>query len=368
MFFATLRPPFRVGILASPLLLAMEVSACGGRASISEIDAFSNGGHTGIPSSASGSVASAGTTAPSGAAGSGGERAWNSKGSASSVPEPVGVCGDGSCDLSETSGECDVDCWGDCGNPADISAWVDNGIFLASGYAGVNHVPLSCDPVDGAELAFSVVFPSSGILSVSTISNLTNFDTVLAIRAGSCSGLEIDCSNGSGVDARSHVEAWLDANERGIILLEAVQGPVDQLGLTLSFNRDNFDYDWSESMPGTLAGCEATAQDIYGIELVEGEGVQVRVDTTSASSAADFNMLITNLTVGNSAGTDDDFRCTFPPPSARCPAMTFEAASTGTYLFTVGLGSNSCGSVPPAYDLTVLRQQRPVDLRLLIDG
>ncbi len=361
--------PFRDRFQSRALLLSgLAVAACGGRSGLLEENGAAVLG-------GSGGAAQGGTHDGSGASidpAVGG--AWVGAGGSSGSPwQGAGgaqVCGDGRCDLAETGEACATDCTGSCAALADLTPWVNGPAFLSTGFATINSVRLPCEPhgTDGAELAFYVQMPTGGRLTVSTESPFTNFDTVLALGVGDCLGRNVACNDDANGSLQSRATAWYEANERAVIIVEAYDGIVGQFALTLEFEPGGFGDQSSGAVVGSLGACSTASRDVWGIDLVSGERVNVAVDSVGANSAADFSLSVINLTEGRISEAPFEFRCSHGPPDQQCPLHEFEAATSGPYALVVGLETPSCGPALPAYELRVQRQGGGVSLRLLEDG
>jgi hypothetical protein len=84
--------------------------------------------------------------------------------------------------------------------------------------------------------------------------------------------------------------------------------------------------------------CGEDTLDRYTITLAPGQSATVSVDTVSDSDASDLVLHITDPLGCRVARFDDNFDCTWEPPSFRCPTGTVTSTSGGTY--TLWVGSN----------------------------
>ena len=75
---------------------------------------------------------------------------------------------------------------------------------------------------------------------------------------------------------------------------------------------------------GVIAPCSPTIADAWTFSVKQGDQIIITVDTVDALNAADFELRgICGPT--DFIFADDNFLCTFPPPSFSCPATTFTA-------------------------------------------
>jgi hypothetical protein len=97
--------------------------------------------------------------------------------------------------------------------------------------------------------------------------------------------------------------------------------------------------------------CDGSHADAWTFTGVGGEGVSVTVDTVAADTAFDPRVYVNGPDGCTVLTADDNFDCTFPPPSYRCPAAAFDA-SDGEYRVVV-LAAGSCAGDVGAYSIRV---------------
>ena len=101
----------------------------------------------------------------------------------------------------------------------------------------------------------------------------------------------------------------------------------------------------------SLGGCGDVA-DRYGFTIGRGQSVSLRLDTTSASTAADLCLIGRCGAVD--VGADDEMPCSFAPPSYACGITEADARRTGACTVDVTVCSPSCTDpIQAAYALTV---------------
>jgi hypothetical protein len=99
-----------------------------------------------------------------------------------------------------------------------------------------------------------------------------------------------------------------------------------------------------------LSPCDA--RDFWEFDVTAGETVYIEADTVDAATAAD--LCFWGNCPADSFSGDDNFSCTFPPPSYSCPRDTFVATASGTCTLQVRTCSSACFDSDTAnYDLTV---------------
>jgi hypothetical protein len=114
--------------------------------------------------------------------------------------------------------------------------------------------------------------------------------------------------------------------------------------------------DATEALGGTVVAmselpCDGSRADAWTFAGVAGEGVSITVDTIAADTAFDPRLYV-NAPDGCTVRTaDDNFDCTFPPPSYRCPAVSLDG-SDGEYEVVV-LAAGSCAGAVGGYSIRV---------------
>jgi len=96
---------------------------------------------------------------------------------------------------------------------------------------------------------------------------------------------------------------------------------------------------------GTISPCDPTRADAWIFAVAAGDEVTISVDTVNAATAADLEL---RGICGTSAFlfADDDFLCTFPPPSFSCPATVFTTTAGGDCV--VDVSPALTGFAPPS--------------------
>jgi hypothetical protein len=233
-----------------------------------------------------------------------------------------------------------------------------------------------CGPiVDNPESLFSFVAPRNGTMVATTVHPATALATVVHVRQGSTDGA-------SACDSPESGNACADGGAPGglgtLLRFDVVAGRaydlfVDGAGSGASGSGPatlTLGYAAASPARAALQGCSyTTIQDQFAFFALSGQGVHLRVDTVDAATAAD-----TRLRVRLPDGTelyeaDDDFACSFPPPSYSCPEYTFTAATAGLYTVEIYVGaSESCRDRTLAnYELTVTVDGAGSELVLIKD-
>ena len=140
-------------------------------------------------------------------------------------------------------------------------------------------------------------------------------------------------------------------------------GPNLSWGYTSSYSYDSFhfnqpyytycDYFYGSyayyAYPGSATGdgevdCSGSQGDVWTFQATAGEIVSVTVDTVDAATAFDPAFLVNDPSGCTIMSTDDNFDCTFPPPTYWCPTAQFEATTAGAYEVTVFSRGDCAGS------------------------
>jgi hypothetical protein len=101
------------------------------------------------------------------------------------------------------------------------------------------------------------------------------------------------------------------------------------------------------------------AMDVYSFTATAGTTLQIRGDTVAAATAYDLYIRL-STTPDNSgflANGDDDWACTFPPPSFGCPDFPASIPTTGTYYLLVSEAANSYAGAIGEYAATIVASQ-----------
>ena len=92
--------------------------------------------------------------------------------------------------------------------------------------------------------------------------------------------------------------------------------------------------------------------DVWTFEAEAGQVLYVTVDTIADATAFDPALEVVGPEECVVVSADDEFDCTYEPPSYGCPSSRFTASATGTYYVAVrALGS--CRSDEAAYAVDV---------------
>lgn len=90
--------------------------------------------------------------------------------------------------------------------------------------------------------------------------------------------------------------------------------------------------------------CDALLADVWTFET-DGGTVGITVDTVSDATAFDTRFLV-NSADGCSIGySDDNWACSYPPPTYQCPAIELTDLAAGTYTVVVHSYGDCAGSV-----------------------
>jgi hypothetical protein len=85
--------------------------------------------------------------------------------------------------------------------------------------------------------------------------------------------------------------------------------------------------------------------NVHLVEVAPGDEVTITVDTANEEYASDFFFLVTDELGGAClAEADDNFECSYPPPSYACPGLVYEVPpwSRGRLYLYVALASDTC--------------------------
>ena len=132
---------------------------------------------------------------------------------------------------------------------------------------------------------------------------------------------------------------------------------------------DDDDDDDDDGSPSTGAGalpCDGSGRvdlfELWGVS--PSSSVTVTVDTISSATTFDPFVAILDGPDANTANQlaygDDDFTCSFPPPTYQCPEANATSAGGGSYFVFVAVGSpDDCASSIGEYQLEVLANGSP---------
>jgi hypothetical protein len=229
----------------------------------------------------------------------------------------------------------------------------------------------STDPTPEALLTFTA--PRSGEMVATTVLPETTFDTLLHVRRQDSFGgclcdspeAEIGCVNDSEPWGTASVLRFTVAAESVYHLFVdgGAAGARGQAGLLLG-------YAAASPAAAALEGCDhETIQDRFVFFAQSGQQVYVNADTVDAATAADLRLRVRRPDGSELYEADDDFECTYPPPSYSCPEHTFSADANGLYTVEIYVGmSESCTDYSRAnYALTVEIDETAAELILVKD-
>jgi hypothetical protein len=197
----------------------------------------------------------------------------------------------------------------------------------------------------------------------------TEFNTVLYVRENDCDsrGSELACDddvfqNAFGTTLNSQILFDVVAGRNYSVFVDGFSATdVGQAEVGLGYGGHSPVY-------SNLESCTTVAYDIYRLFVESGESIHVRADTVAAATAGDLYFRIYDTDGTTLLDTaDDDFACTYPPPSFQCPETTITAPNTG--FITVHLRSlSSCADPSNAeYELTANRDGSPAVLMQMQD-
>jgi len=100
--------------------------------------------------------------------------------------------------------------------------------------------------------------------------------------------------------------------------------------------------------------CDGKQVDQWTITVDETQTVEIAADTVSAETTFDPRLFVINEDGCVVASADDNFECTFPPPSFRCPATSVEL-EPGEYTIMVSSFIDACleGTEDGEYELRI---------------
>jgi hypothetical protein len=263
------------------------------------------------------------------------------------------------------------------GNVQDVTASLLTGVrYPTDTSTSTASLRGGCGPAeDNPESLFSFIAPRSGTVVATTVHPATTLATVLYARQDSADGAdacdspeaESACADGGAPGGLGTLLRFdIVAGRAYDLFVDGAGSGASGSGLaTLTLG-----YAATSPARAALQGCSHTAiQDQFAFFALSGQAVHLKVDTVDAATAAD-----TRLRVRLPDGTelyeaDDDFACTYPPPSYSCPEYTFTAATAGLYTVEIYVGtSESCRDRTLAnYELTVTVDGVGSELILLKD-
>ena len=108
-----------------------------------------------------------------------------------------------------------------------------------------------------------------------------------------------------------------------------------------------YTYGWSGTEPSGVStitesvSCDGRQVDQWTFSVDETQIVEIAADTVSAETAFDPRIFVMNEEGCVVASADDNFECTFPPPSYSCPATSVEL-EPGEYTVLVSSFIDTC--------------------------
>jgi hypothetical protein len=258
------------------------------------------------------------------------------------------------------------------GPVVDGSGLIANGTRVVNTATGVSSLSGVCGGERGPDGLLSFTASRDGNMVVSTNFAGTSYDTRLYVREGDCDaqGAELACNDDDGQNAfgSSTNSELLFAVRRGLtysVILDAFSTGSGNVEVGLG-------YGGSSPVRGSLGACGYSAgEDVYRVFVRAGEDLRVRADTVSAGSASDLCLRVNDTNGSTLLGSfDDEFGCTFPPPSFSCPQGTItDLPSTGFVYVHVRQCSTSCADASNnEYQLTVERDGRAAVLMATDDN
>jgi hypothetical protein len=226
----------------------------------------------------------------------------------------------------------------------------------------------SCGGSQNPEAKYNFTAPKNGVILATTAHPDTNFDTLLHVgeqwdNDGKYCGspeVEIACNN-DGSEMGTQTLLRFNVNE-GISYNLFVDGN----GTNGSGNATlTLGYETSSPSQTSLEGCNHNSiMDSFAFYANSGQEITAKVDTIDSATAADMRLMIRLPDGSELHEADDDFDCTYPPPSYSCPAHTFTASTSGLYMVDVYVGSSeACANNNLInYELSVTLNTEHIDL------
>src|SRR4029077_17165489 len=95
-------------------------------------------------------------------------------------------------------------------------------LATASTSGGADSFRATCGAGSGRDIAYEWVVPPTSYYSLNTFGS--GFDTVLAVRDGSCTGPEIACNNNSPTTLQSEIIRSFTANQHDVVVIDRNAG------------------------------------------------------------------------------------------------------------------------------------------------
>jgi len=159
-------------------------------------------------------------------------------------------------------------------------------------------------------------------------------------------------STGPIVKVLSHADA--PDLERTVVIDEVsltwgieVEGAYNGDDELLDFCASDYSSSWADHTPTGAAvrtesmPCDGTKADIWTIDLDVAMSLDIAVDTVDLSTAFDPKFYVIGPDECVDYAADDNFECTFPPPSFECPAIAAELGA-GRHQIVVTAFPNKC--------------------------
>lgn len=109
--------------------------------------------------------------------------------------------------------------------------------------------------------------------------------------------------------------------------------------------------------------CDGLTGDVWEFTVAEGASLEVSVDTLGADTTFDPMLIINGPDGCTEVIAQDNFLCTYPPPTYLCPSWSEPRAAGGTWTAVV-LNMGSCAGSEAEYAITVGGTD---DVRLVTD-
>lgn len=97
--------------------------------------------------------------------------------------------------------------------------------------------------------------------------------------------------------------------------------------------------------------CDGSLADVWSFEGAAGESATITVDTVADDTAFDPRLYLNTPDGCTSMTADDNFDCTFPPPSYACPSLELQTGA-GTHQVVI-IAAGSCAGEIAEYSIRV---------------
>jgi len=230
------------------------------------------------------------------------------------------------------------------GNVVDMTADIDSGWQNVSTSGGVSSLAGTCGGSSAPDGLVTFTAPSTGTMVATTALSGSGYDTLIHVREGNCDSQDVELACNDDETFTFSLQSWISFP---VTAGETYYLVVDGWSSSSSGNAQvAVGYDFlglaGPTPTGSLSACSYGAEvDIYAVPVTAGDSLHVRVDTISATTTGDMYLQILDTDGTTQIGSgDDDFACTYPPPSFSCPETTITVPSTGLVFVVVdSLGS-----------------------------